>query len=192
MTDFAISPATSSVVVRNDLAAMLAAGELRAYRVRGNGTMRHVALYPLDSTGRDMAEWVSEQTNDGQSVAHVARDLHVSTAAVRRIIIGLELTEEIEAGEWNGLLTSEGLYADNVEVEMQDEVPPEARPGTDVVVTVTDRSAPVAAKPSDLHYCVCSMMNGERHARGVEGCRWDPANPLPSDVAQPRKARSHG
>jgi hypothetical protein len=140
MTDFAISPANANIVVREDLAAMLAANELRAYRVRGNGTMRHMALYPLGSTGRDMAEWVSEQLNDGQTVARVARDLHVSTAAVRRINLGLDLTEEIEAGEWDGVLTSTGLYADNVEVELRDEVAPEARSGADVVVTITDRS----------------------------------------------------
>lgn len=137
MTDFAISPANANTTVLEDTAAMLAAGDLRAYRVRSNGTMRHMDLYPLGSTKRDTAEWISEQLNDGSTVAKVARELHVSPAAIRRILLSLELTEDIESGEYNGILTSTGLYADNTEVELADEVAPEARPGTVVTAEIT-------------------------------------------------------
>lgn len=209
MTNFAISPATPTTVVREDLAAMLADGELRAYRIRGNGTMRHVELYPLGSTRRDTAEWISEQANDGRSVAYVARELHVSTAAVRRIQLSLELTEEIEAGEWDGLLTGTGLYSDAETVELHDEVAPDARPGTTVTAETASDVAGSHCEPEgttaeeledtlkaslgqngkDLHYCVCSSLEGQ-HARGVAGCKWAVANDA-AHAATPRKVRSH-
>jgi len=87
--------------VSADPQAMLEAGHLAAYTVRANGTTRHLELAPLGSTRRDTAEWISEQLADGRSVAQVARDLHVSNATVRRYLLSLELTEEIEAGEWD-------------------------------------------------------------------------------------------
>lgn len=199
MTNFAISPATPTTVIREDLAAMLADGELRAYRIRGNGTMRHVELYPLGSTRRDTAEWISEQANDGRSVAYVARELHVSTAAVRRIQLSLELTEEIEAGEWDGLLTGTGLYADAETVELHDEVAPDARPDTTVTAetasdATTAEKASLGQNGKDLHYCVCSQgveaLVTPQHARGVAGCKWAVANDA-AHAATPRKVRSH-
>lgn len=107
MTEYAVEPATPSTVLREDLAAMLAANELRAYRVRSNGTLRRVDLYPLGSTGRATAEWVSDRVDmDGASVQAVARELHVSVPTVRRYLESLELTEEIEDGEWDGIWTA--------------------------------------------------------------------------------------
>ena len=109
MTEFALAPANATVRLIADVAAMLEAGELHAYRVRGNGTMRHVSLYPVGSTLRETAEWISDRIDmDGASVQAVAREIHSSTATVRRYIEGLELTEEIEAGEWNGIWTAYG------------------------------------------------------------------------------------
>lgn len=198
MTDFAISPANANVVVREDLAAMLAANELRAYRVRSNGTMRHMALYPLGSTGRDTAEWVSEQLNDGLSVARVARELHVSTAAVRRILLSLELTEDIEAGEYDGLLTGTGLYADSVEVELADEVAPEARPGANPEFTPAPAVEQAQAKQAEAAKVTYTVMDrGNRStatppaSKGEAGGHF--SNPTPAyPKATARKARSHG
>lgn len=82
---------------------MLAAGTLTAYTQRANGTQRHLELAPLGSTRRDTAEWVSERLEDGATVAQVAAELHVSKPTVRRMIMSLELTEEIEAGEWDAV-----------------------------------------------------------------------------------------
>jgi len=107
MTTYVLEPATATTPLRVDVAAMLAAGELRAYRLRDNGTMRRLSLYPLGSTDREAAEWISDRVEmDGASVQAVARELHISTPTVRRFLESLELTEEIEAGEWNGIWTS--------------------------------------------------------------------------------------
>lgn len=102
MTTFILSAArTVTAAEMGTAATMLAAGTLTAHSVRANGTTRHLELAPLGSTRRDAAEWVSERLEDGASVRTVARELHVSVPTVRRMLLALELTEEIEAGEWD-------------------------------------------------------------------------------------------
>lgn len=104
MTEYALAPNRKFTGSNGTPSAMLAAGEVEAYRVRSNGTMRHLELYPLGSTAREAAEYVSDAIEyDGRSVANVARELHVSTPTVRRYLEGLELTEEVEAGDWDDL-----------------------------------------------------------------------------------------
>lgn len=116
MTEYALSPTTDSTPQLVDVAAMLAANELRAYRVRSNGTMRHLDLLPLGSTKRETAEWISDAVDfDGRSVDSVAREMHVSAPTVRRYLESLELTEEIEAGEWDGIWTAAGEVAELAE-----------------------------------------------------------------------------
>lgn len=107
MTEYALAP-TSNWDAKNSAyrtpRVMLEQGFLRAYRVRGNGTMRHLELYPLGSTTREAAEWISDRIDmDGATVQAVARELHVSTPTIRRYLEGLELTEDIEDGGWDGL-----------------------------------------------------------------------------------------
>jgi hypothetical protein len=106
MTEYALAP-TSKFNADSPYRTprvMLEQGLLRAYRVRANGTMRHLDLLPLDSTKRETAEWISDAVDmDGRSVESVARELHISTPTVRRFLESLALTEEIEAGEWDGL-----------------------------------------------------------------------------------------
>lgn len=107
MTEYALAPTSNWDVANSPYRTprvMLEQGVLRAYRVRSNGTMRHLELYPLGGTLREAAEWVSDRIDmDGASVQAVARELHVSTPTIRRYLEGLELTEEIEAGDWDGL-----------------------------------------------------------------------------------------
>jgi hypothetical protein len=118
MTSYALAPANATVKLINDVAAMLDAGELHAYRVRSNGTMRRLALLPLGSTERETAEWISDAVDmDGRSVQSVSRELHVSAPTVRRFIESLELTEEIEAGEWDGIWTAHDSAASTDAVE---------------------------------------------------------------------------
>jgi len=106
MTEYALAPNakfTADSPYRTPR-VMLEQGLLTAYRVRANGTMRHLELYPLDGTLREAAEYVSDRVDmDGASVQAVARELWVSTATIRRYLEGLELTEEIESGDWDGL-----------------------------------------------------------------------------------------
>lgn len=112
---------------------MLEQGQLRAYRVRGNGTMRHLELYPLGSTLREAAEWISDQVDiDGRTVQAVARELNVSVPTIRRYLEGLTLTEEIEEGDWDDLhfdSAGEPIWEMNW---VEEEVPaddPEGNPG---------------------------------------------------------------
>jgi len=99
MTEFILAATTTEIIA--DPKAMLDAGNLTAYSVRANGTTRHLELAPLGSTRRDTAEWISERLDDGASVAQVAHELHISKPTVRRFLMALELTEEIEAGDWD-------------------------------------------------------------------------------------------
>jgi hypothetical protein len=101
MTEFIIAASKTTTAVRASAKDMLDAGELTAYSVRADGTTRHLELCPVGSTRRDTAEWISERLEDGATVAQVAGELHVSKPTVRRFIMALELTEEIEAGEWD-------------------------------------------------------------------------------------------
>lgn len=125
MTTFII--AASKGITTTVLASakeMLDAGELTAYSVRADGSTRHLELAPLGSTRRETAEWISERLEDGASVAQVASELHVSKPTVRRFIMALELTEEIEAGDWDQVWAeANGLsYAEPVETASADEL----------------------------------------------------------------------
>lgn len=112
MATFLLVPARNAAEIVEDPKSMLEAGTLAAYTVRSNGTTRHLDLAPLGSTRRDTAEWINEQMEDGASVAQVARDLHVSNATVRRYLLSLQLTEEIEAGEWDEIWLADLLAGD--------------------------------------------------------------------------------
>jgi AcrR family transcriptional regulator len=105
MTEYALAPSRKFTATSAQTpSAMLEQGVLNAYRVRSNGSMRHLELYPLASTAREAAEWINDRVEmDGASVQAVARELHVSTPTVRRYLEGLALTEEIESGEWDDL-----------------------------------------------------------------------------------------
>lgn len=108
MTIFVLAPSpTSASKMVNALfavpSAMLPVGDLRAWTLRENGTLRHLELAPVGSDRRDTAEWISEQLGEGLTVKAMARELHVSVATVRRYLLALELTEQIEAGEWDDL-----------------------------------------------------------------------------------------
>jgi hypothetical protein len=158
MTTFVLSPAahTAADQVVADPKAMLDAGLLVAYSERANGTLRHLELCQLGSTRRDTAEWVSERLDEGATLKAVARELHVSVATVRRYLMALELTEEIEAGEWDDVWAEAQGFAPVVDPETEDrpevlagvfmnpsaDVPDEPeqgaflRPDEDVLVTV--------------------------------------------------------
>lgn len=122
MTTFILAPAarTAADQVVADPKAMLDAGLLVAYSERGNGTTRRLDLCPVGSTRRDTAEWVSERLEDGATVRQVARELHVSVATVRRFIMALELTEEIEAGEWDDVWAATQGFDQVIDPEIED------------------------------------------------------------------------
>lgn len=90
-----------------DLAAALATGTAQVHSEREDGTLRR--RHFLTGTDLEHALWVRAQ-REGQeadeaegipaitprSMASIAKELHVSVAAVRRILIDLSITEELE------------------------------------------------------------------------------------------------
>lgn len=122
MTTFILAPATRVTADQlvADPKAMLDAGLLVAYSERANGTTRRLELAPIGSTRRDTAEWINEQLEDGRSVRQVATELHVSTSVVRRFLLALELTEEIEAGEWDDVWAETQGFAAPLDPETED------------------------------------------------------------------------
>ena len=122
MTMFILAPAahTAADAVVADPKAMLDAGLLVAYSERSNGTTRRLELCPVGSTRRDTAEWISERLDDGVTLKTVAWELHVSVPTVRRFIMALELTEEIEAGEWDDVWATTQGFAAPVDPETED------------------------------------------------------------------------
>lgn len=101
MTEFMLAPRNDKTPVRESLRDMLDANELVAYRVRGNGTTRLIKLLPVSCTEREVAEWIYDLVEDGTTVQAISRQIHSSTATVRRYLEALEITEEVEAGEWD-------------------------------------------------------------------------------------------
>lgn len=124
MTTFILAPAARAAAdqVVADPKAMLDAGLLVAYSERANGTTRRLELCPVGSTRRDTAEWISERLDDGATLKTVARELHVSVPTVRRFIMALELTEEIEAGEWDDVWADTQGFDVPVDPETEDRV----------------------------------------------------------------------
>lgn len=101
MTEIMLAVRNESDPVVASPLAMLEANNLVAYRVRGNGTTRMIGLLPLGSTERDVAEWIYDEIEEGRSFSSVAREVHSSEATVRRTLLALEITLEVEAGDWD-------------------------------------------------------------------------------------------
>jgi hypothetical protein len=198
MTTFVLMPATPATKLIADVNAMMVAGELKAYRLRTNGTVRRMSLLPLDSTERETAEYVSDRIDmDGASVQAVARELHVSTAAVRRILLNLELTAEIEAGEWNGIWTA----YDSETVEATEEQSPEAKAVADGTVTV-ELANQIAEDVPGAH-CEPEGTTAEELTEALEASLAQTQQAQSGDLhvqltdngelaAIPRRTRSHG
>lgn len=122
MTAFILAPAARVTAdqVQADPKAMLDAGLLVAYSERSNGTTRRLELCPVGSTRRDTAEWITERLDDGLTLRAVAQELHVSVPTVRRFIMALELTEEIEAGEWDDVWATTHGFAAPLDLDTED------------------------------------------------------------------------
>lgn len=111
------------------------AGTVRFYRVRANGTTRHIPLLVEGSEDYAMAEAITEARNSGTSVAALAVLFNVSMPTVRRLIASLALTREV-AG-WNRTQVIAAIKsAREAEAEAATEEAPEA---TDQEAASTDQ-----------------------------------------------------
>lgn len=75
----------------------LVTGDVKMYRLRGNDTTRHIPYLAPGTPERETAEWVMEQREEGVTMKEIAKAMHLSVPAVRRIINGMLLAEEMEA-----------------------------------------------------------------------------------------------
>lgn len=123
---------TEAVTVANFTEAA-AKGEVQFYKVRGNGTTRHIPFFAEGSKEREVAEWVAEQREEGVTMQAIAKDLHLSVPSVRRMLNSLLLSEEVDgydeeevaeiladANEGDGTDATEILPADEPEDEGDD------------------------------------------------------------------------
>lgn len=96
------APATTT-----DFLAALTTGTAQVHSIREDGTTRR--RHFLAGEAREHAEWVRLQRTGQEadeaegleavtprSMASIAKEMHVSVAAVRRILVDLAITEEIE------------------------------------------------------------------------------------------------
>lgn len=97
-----------------DLAAALATGTAQVHSEREDGTLRRrhfligkelaEALWVrLQREGQDADEAEGIEAVTPRSMASIAKEMHISIAAVRRILIDLAITEELEASEQDEL-----------------------------------------------------------------------------------------
>lgn len=94
MSGIAITAAAGTTVETFVQAA--AEGSVKFYRLRDNGTYRHIPFLAADSKDRETAEWVAEQREEGVTMKAIAADMHMSIPSVRRVLNSLLLTEEVE------------------------------------------------------------------------------------------------
>lgn len=97
-----------------DLSAALATGTAQVHSEREDGTLRrrhflagadleHALWVRLQREGQDEDKAEGIVAVAPRSMARIAKELHVSIAAVRRILIDLAITEELENAEQDEL-----------------------------------------------------------------------------------------
>jgi hypothetical protein len=85
---------TDTVTVAN-FKDELAKGNVQFYRVRGNGTTRHIPVFAEGTKEFEQAEYVAEQREEGVSMKALATELHLSVPSVRRLINSYLLSDEV-------------------------------------------------------------------------------------------------
>lgn len=73
----------------------LAKGNVQFYRVRGNGTTRHIPVFAEGTKEFEQAEYVAEQREEGVTMKALATELHMSVPSVRRLINSYLLSDEV-------------------------------------------------------------------------------------------------
>jgi hypothetical protein len=89
---------TENVTVDN-FAESIANGNVQFYRVRGNGTTRHIPVFAEGTKEFEVAEYVAEQREEGTTMKALATELHMSVPSVRRLINSYLLSDEVAGYE---------------------------------------------------------------------------------------------
>jgi hypothetical protein len=114
----------TSAPTTTDLLVALNEGKATVHSERTNGTFRRRHFLADGTNDRAVAEWVrlqrTGQEADGEapavtprSMASIAKEMHISVAAVRRILIDLAVTEELEDTDQDEL---EAMWVGSTEV----------------------------------------------------------------------------
>lgn len=77
-----------------DLKSALTSGEAKVYSLRSDGTMRR--RHFLTGADLEVALNVRSLREKGTSMGAIAGELHVSVSAVRRVLVDLAITEELQ------------------------------------------------------------------------------------------------
>lgn len=120
---------TEAVTVAN-FRESVANGNVQFYKVRGNGTTRHIPVFAEGTKEFEAAEQVMEWREDGRDMKTIAAELHMSVPSVRRLINSYLLSDEVaeydeediaeilaDAQEGDGTNETEVLPADEPEAE---------------------------------------------------------------------------
>lgn len=92
--------AYAELVVANsnvDLKAALQEGTAKVYSLRGDGTTRR--RHFLSGEELVAAEAVKAMRDQGLGMAHIAEQVHASISHVRRMLIDLAITEQLQAAD---------------------------------------------------------------------------------------------
>jgi hypothetical protein len=95
---YAVTLATHAT---QDVKADLAAGKAHVYSVREDGTLRR--RHYLVGASLASAQAVQGRREAGESMGAIAKSMHVSVSAVRRILVDLAITQELAELEADGL-----------------------------------------------------------------------------------------
>jgi hypothetical protein len=85
----------ASTTTVDNFQAEVAAGNVQFYKVRANGTTRHIPVFAEGSKEFTEAEQVQEWREEGRSMKAIANELHMSVPSVRRLINSYLLSDEV-------------------------------------------------------------------------------------------------
>lgn len=89
---------TEAVTIAN-FAESVANGNVQFYKVRANGTTRHIPVFAEGTEDFEKAEQVAEWREDGRTMKSIATELHLSVPSVRRILNSFYLSDEVAGYE---------------------------------------------------------------------------------------------
>lgn len=100
MTTIAIAvKGTTTVETAEDLAVAAAEQVVNFYKVRYNGTTRHLPIHPEGSDNYAFAVWVQSRRDAGQSMKAIAAEAFCSVSTIRRRLNSLLLAEDLETSD---------------------------------------------------------------------------------------------